>query len=112
MFVFDPVWLTANFALIAMVLKPVLVVALLFQVLPLLVLAERRGAAVIQDRPGPNRAFIQLPGFLPVVGGMKLRAFGMIFNLTDAVKLLFKESFTAASAPPGRPACTGRCPAR
>ena len=98
MFLFDPAWLTANFALIAMVLKPVLVVALLFQVLPLLVLAERRGAAVIQDRPGPNRAFIQLPGFLPVVGGMKLRAFGMIFNLTDAVKLLFKESFTAAFA--------------
>jgi NADH-quinone oxidoreductase subunit H len=98
MFLTDPVWWNANFALVALIAKPALVVALLFQVLPLLVLAERRGAAVIQDRPGPNRAYIQLPGWLPVVGGLKLRGFGMIFNLTDAVKLLFKESFTATFA--------------
>jgi NADH-quinone oxidoreductase subunit H len=85
-------FLVLNFDLILTILKPVLIFALLFQVLPLLVLAERRGAAIIQDRPGPNRAYIALPG------GIKLRGFGMIFNIADAVKLLFKESFTAPFA--------------
>src|ERR1043165_345717 len=81
-----------NFDVILTLLKPVLIFALLFQILPLLVLAERRGAAIIQDRPGPNRAYVPLPG------GIKLRGFGMIFNIADAVKLLFKESFTAPFA--------------
>lgn len=82
-----------NFDVILTLLKPVLIFALLFQVLPLLVLAERRGAAIIQDRPGPNRAYISLP-----IINVKLRGFGMIFNIADAVKLLFKESFTAPFA--------------
>jgi len=56
--------------------------------LPLLVLLERRGAAAIQDRPGPNRAAIPLPG------GLRLRAFGMIYNVTDGLKSFLKESFT------------------
>jgi NADH-quinone oxidoreductase subunit H len=85
-------FLSQNFDIILTLLKPVLIFALLFQVLPLLVLAERRGAAIIQDRPGPNRAYVPLPG------GLKLRGFGMIFNIADAVKLLFKESFTAPFA--------------
>jgi NADH-quinone oxidoreductase subunit H len=87
-------FLINNFAIIMTVLKPVLIFALLFQVLPLLVLAERRGAAIIQDRPGPNRAAITIP----FTNGFKLRGFGMVFNLADAVKLLFKESYTAAFA--------------
>ncbi len=78
-----------NFDVILTLLKPVLIFGLLFQILPLLVLAERRGAAIIQDRPGPNRAYIKLP-----IMNVKLRGFGMIFNIADAVKLLFKESFT------------------
>ncbi len=82
-----------NFDIILTILKPLLIFGLLFQILPLLVLAERRGAAIIQDRPGPNRAYIAIPGL-----NLKLRGFGMIFNLTDAVKLLFKESFTAPFA--------------
>ena len=85
-------FLVQNFDVILTLLKPVLIFALLFQILPLLVLAERRGAAIIQDRPGPNRAAISLPG------GLKLRGFGMVFNIADAVKLLFKESFTAPFA--------------
>jgi len=85
-------FLVQNFDIILTLLKPVLIFALLFQILPLLVLAERRGAAIIQDRPGPNRAAISLPG------GLKLRGFGMVFNIADAVKLLFKESFTAPFA--------------
>ena len=87
-------FLILNFDVILTLLKPVLIFALLFQVLPLLVLIERRGAAIIQDRPGPNRAAIPIP----FSGGLKLRGFGMVFNLADAVKLLFKESFTAPFA--------------
>jgi NADH-quinone oxidoreductase subunit H len=87
-------FLSNNFDVIMTIIKPLLIFGLLFQVLPLLVLAERRGAAIIQDRPGPNRAYIALP----FTGGFKLRGFGMIFNLADAVKLLFKESYTAAFA--------------
>jgi NADH-quinone oxidoreductase subunit H len=86
-----------NFDLILTVLKPLLIFGLLFQVLPLLVLAERRGAALIQDRPGPNRAAITIP----FTNGFKLRGFGMVFNLADAVKLLFKESYTAGFAHKG-----------
>ena len=85
--------LVQNFDVILTLLKPLLIFGLLFQVLPLLVLAERRGAAIIQDRPGPNRAYIALP-----ILNIKLRGFGMIFNLADAVKLLFKESFTSPFA--------------
>ena len=76
---------------------------LVFHVLPLLVLMERRGAAFIQDRAGPNRVSLnlQLGGFDSIFGsgsgkeanGLRLRAFGLLYNLTDAVKLLFKENF-------------------
>src|SRR5512138_2317366 len=49
---------------------------------PVLVWAERKGAAYIQDRRGPNRASI---------AGLTLG--GMFHPLADAVKLLFKEDF-------------------
>jgi len=57
-----------------------------FIIMPFLVLLERRGAAAIQDRPGPNRAAITLPG------GLRIRGFGMIYNLTDGIKVFFKQS--------------------
>ncbi len=38
------------------ILLPIVIPLIIFQLLPLLVLAERRGAAFIQDRVGPNRA--------------------------------------------------------
>lgn len=53
----------------------------------LLILMERRGAAFIQNRPGPARAAIVIPGV-----NLRLRGFGMIHNLSDGVKLFFKES--------------------
>ena len=45
---------------------------------------ERRGAAFFQDRSGPNRA--NICGF---------RAAGLVQNLADAVKLIFKEDIIA-----------------
>ncbi|MHC5067607.1 MAG: complex I subunit 1/NuoH family protein [Planctomycetota bacterium] len=64
--------------------------------LPLLVFLERKGAAVIQDRPGPNRASLNL-SFVPKPL-RKLRAFGLLYNVTDGIKLLFKEDFIPARA--------------
>ena len=81
-------WILAHPYQVIGLLLPVVIPLVIFQILPLLVLIERRGAAFIQDRAGPNRAYI----YIPIIG-VKLRAFGMIYNATDAVKLLFKENF-------------------
>ena len=45
-----------------------------------------------QDRPGPNRSAIPVPG----VG--EIRGFGMVHNFSDVVKLIFKEDFIPAKA--------------
>src|SRR5262249_43539269 len=52
-----------------------------------LTLAERKWSAMIQDRIGPNRATINLPG-------LRGRPLGGVFHVaTDALKMLFKEDF-------------------
>ena len=69
--------------LLILLIKAVFVLAFLLQLLPLLIWGERKGAAYIQDRPGPNRADI-----------FGIRLAGMVHTLTDVVKLLFKEDLT------------------
>ncbi|MBA2481947.1 MAG: NADH-quinone oxidoreductase subunit H [Planctomycetes bacterium] len=86
MFLFD--WIQAHPYQTVGLILPIAIPLILFQVLPLLVLLERRGAAFIQDRVGPSRAYIPIPGT-----GLRIRAFGMLYNMTDLVKLLFKENF-------------------
>ena len=61
------------------VLGPVLVILL---ILPIPMWVERRGAGLIQDRPGPNR-----------VG-----PFGLLQPLADAVKFFMKEDIVPANA--------------
>ncbi len=58
-----------------LLIKIVVVLGVLLNMVPLLVWVERRGAAFIQDRPGPNR-----------VG-----PFGLFQPLADALKFIFKE---------------------
>lgn len=53
--------------------------------IPILIWLERRGASLIQDRLGPNRANV------PLFGGMRL--FGLVQNAPDGIKLFTKESF-------------------
>jgi NADH-quinone oxidoreductase subunit H len=75
-----------NVEILFLILKIVLVLTPL-NLVAVLILMERRGAAFIQDRPGPARAAIVIPGV-----NLRLRGFGLIHNLTDGVKLFFKES--------------------
>lgn len=87
---FDAVitWICANPYQFAGLLLVPAVPLIFFNILPLLVVMERRGAAFIQDRPGPNRAGIWIPGL-----NVRIRAFGMIYNAVDFVKLAVKEQF-------------------
>ncbi len=81
-------WIMAHpYELAALLLVPA-VPLIFFNILPLIVVMERRGAAFIQDRPGPNRAGIWIP-FLNI----RLRAFGLVYNACDFLKLAVKERF-------------------
>jgi len=66
--------------MIVMILKILIPFAVIMQIVPFLIWLERKGAAYIQDRRGPNRASI---------AGIRLG--GLIHSLSDVVKLIFKE---------------------
>ncbi|MHC4402678.1 MAG: NADH-quinone oxidoreductase subunit NuoH [Planctomycetota bacterium] len=75
--------------MLAIVLEALIKIALLIGGLMLacsyLVLLERRVAAWVQDRRGPNRVGIPLT---------KIRLFGLGQPIADGVKFIFKEEFT------------------
>ncbi|MBI2981613.1 MAG: NADH-quinone oxidoreductase subunit H, partial [Deltaproteobacteria bacterium] len=73
--------------IIASLIKVVLIPVMILNFIPLLIWIERKGAAYIQDRRGPNRASI-----------LGIRLGGMIHNIADVVKLLTKEEFIPAGA--------------
>jgi NADH-quinone oxidoreductase subunit H len=58
----------------------------------MLTLAERKWSALMQDRIGPNRARIALPGL------QNAALAGLPHVATDALKMLFKEDFIPATA--------------
>ena len=64
------------------VLKIVIVLLFVLNVTPIMVWVERRGSALIQDRPGPNR-----------VG-----PFGLFQSFADALKFFMKEDVIPAQA--------------
>ncbi|MDP3275367.1 MAG: NADH-quinone oxidoreductase subunit H [Deltaproteobacteria bacterium] len=76
-------WIASAVKVIAIVLGLVNLGALLLWV-------ERRQSAMIQDRMGPNRANLQ-------IGGLNIRAAGLLHSAADGIKMLWKEDFT----PPG-----------
>jgi len=64
------------------ILKIVIVLGALLNVTPIMVWVERRGSALIQDRPGPNR-----------VG-----PFGLFQSFADALKFILKEDIIPEQA--------------
>ncbi|HUP64659.1 MAG TPA: NADH-quinone oxidoreductase subunit NuoH [Thermoanaerobaculia bacterium] len=64
------------------VVKIAFVLAITLSITPVMVWVERRGSALIQDRPGPNR-----------VG-----PFGLLQSLADALKFILKEDVLPAQA--------------
>ena len=64
------------------VLKIAIILGFMLNVTPIMVWVERRGSALIQDRPGPNR-----------VG-----PWGLFQSLADALKFLMKEDVVPAQA--------------
>src|SRR5437016_12180293 len=73
---FDPTDVTLSIVKIAIVLGALL------NVTPIMVWVERRGSALIQDRPGPNR-----------VG-----PFGLLQSFADALKFILKEDIVPETA--------------
>ena len=63
-------------------LKIAVVLGMMLQVTPIMVWVERRGSALIQDRPGPNR-----------VGPL-----GLLQSFADALKFIMKEDIIPAGA--------------
>ncbi|MFO7609640.1 MAG: complex I subunit 1 family protein [Candidatus Krumholzibacteriia bacterium] len=59
---------------------------LIMGMVPALIWAERKGAAFIQDRTGPNRA---------AIAGVRLA--GLVHPIADVLKLVFKEDVTPAN---------------
>ena len=68
--------------LLATALKLAVALGILLNVVPVMVWVERRGSALMQDRPGPNR----------------LGPLGLFQALADALKFMFKEDVTPAAA--------------
>lgn len=75
------------FELIIAALKVIIIFMMILNLVPLLIWMERKGAAYIQDRRGPNRAEI-----------LGIRLGGIIHNIADAVKLLTKEDLSVGAA--------------
>lgn len=70
----------------------VLMLAVVMIMATLLTLAERKWSAFMQDRMGPNRARINLPGLRNTALG------GLPHILTDVLKMLTKEAFRPKNA--------------
>lgn len=67
--------------------KIVFMLLVILGLVPPLIWAERKGAAFIQDRTGPNRA-----------GILGVRLAGLIHPIADVLKLLFKEDVQPSGA--------------
>ena len=71
-----------NADLVATAIKLAVMLGFVLNVVPVMVWVERRGSALIQDRPGPNR-----------VGPL-----GLLQSFADALKFILKEDLIPAQA--------------
>src|SRR4051812_14377741 len=73
------------------IIKILVMIGFVFNVAALLTWVDRRQSAMIQDRIGPNRAFIK-------IFGVELRVIGLLHTAADGVKFFFKEDFIPPKA--------------
>jgi NADH-quinone oxidoreductase subunit H len=78
-------------AWISTLLKIVFVVLIILTFAPVLIWAERRQSAMIQDRIGPHRAGVKL-------FGKNITLMGLLHPLADALKFVWKEDFIPPKA--------------
>jgi len=71
--------------------KIVFVLVILFTFAPILVWAERRQSAMIQDRVGPVRAGVR-------IFGKYITLAGLLHPLADSIKMVWKEDFVPPKA--------------
>jgi len=76
--------------LIWLITKGLIMVSVVMGCAAYAVLLERKVAALIQGRPGPNRTQIPIIGNLPVIGRIITRM-GIFQPAADGLKFLFKE---------------------
>jgi NADH-quinone oxidoreductase subunit H len=76
--------------IILTVLKAVVMVAVFMSIAGYTVVAERKVASWIQERPGPNRTTLPIIMAIPVIGRLATRL-GLIQLPADGGKFLFKE---------------------
>jgi NADH-quinone oxidoreductase subunit H len=81
-----------NFIIFSVV-KIAVVIGVLLTLVAYSVLAERKIAAWIQDRPGPNRVAPPFVKYIPILGPWLTRI-GFFQPLADALKSMLKEDFT------------------
>lgn len=71
-------------------LKGLAVILVIFPIAGVCSMAERKVAAWVQDRPGPNRAIVPWVAWIPFVGKF-LQRLGVFHVMADGGKMLFKE---------------------
>ncbi|MBS0631207.1 MAG: NADH-quinone oxidoreductase subunit H [Verrucomicrobia bacterium] len=71
-------------------IKGLAVIMVIFPIAGACSLAERKVAAWIQDRPGPNRAVVPWIAWIPFLGKF-LQRLGVFHVMADGGKMLFKE---------------------
>ncbi|WP_043586798.1 complex I subunit 1/NuoH family protein [Geminisphaera colitermitum] len=76
--------------LLRLVIQGGAVMLFMFPVAAACSMAERKIAAWIQDRPGPNRTATPLLMWIPILGPL-LKRFGVMQLMADGGKFLFKE---------------------
>jgi NADH-quinone oxidoreductase subunit H len=74
-------------------IKGLAVIAVIFPIAGACSMAERKIAAWVQDRPGPNRAVVPWIAWIPFLGKF-LQRLGIFHVLADGGKMMFKEDST------------------
>lgn len=75
---------------IRLFLQGLAVIMVIFPIAGACSMAERKVAAWIQDRPGPNRAVVPWVAWIPLLGTF-LQRLGIFHVMADGGKMLFKE---------------------